>query len=218
MTCLHFRIGVHGHECDNGVAQGFRCGNRRRRLRRARVRALGGVARDAVSPLTAGGIHTALESGWCAAHAIADFLQNQGPDPARIAATAFPRFAWKRALRRLADLPPPNVLYDAILATAPARLMASAVCFHRRSRPTEQEQEDGYSGAQTADLPEVLCRRPDEQNQDGAAAAAVLRRLAIGQHLVALRQPAPDLAFQHRLPIGRGEALAVDDADAAPAV
>lgn len=104
-----------------------------------------GDAAGLVSPLTAGGIHTALESGWSAAHAIADFLQNQGRDPAEVTAKAYPRFVWKRALRRLADLPPPNSLYNAVLGTALARLMASAVCFHRRSVSTAQEQEDGYS-------------------------------------------------------------------------
>jgi digeranylgeranylglycerophospholipid reductase len=104
-----------------------------------------GDAAGLVSPLTAGGIHTALESGWCAAHAIADFLQDQGHDPARVAAKAYPRFVLKRGLRRLADLPPPNVLYDAILGTTPMRLLASAIYFHRRPAATAREHESGYS-------------------------------------------------------------------------
>jgi len=104
-----------------------------------------GDAAGLVSPLTAGGIHTALDSGWCAAHAIVDFLQDQGPDPARVAAKAYPRFVWKRGLRWLADLSPPNWLYDVVLGTAPARVAASAIYFHRRSASTTNEQEDGYS-------------------------------------------------------------------------
>lgn len=104
-----------------------------------------GDAAGLVSPLTAGGIHTALESGWCAAHAIADYLQDHGADPARVAARAYPRFVWKRGLRWLADLPPPNRLYDAILGTAAARRVASSIYFHRRSTSATPEQEDGYS-------------------------------------------------------------------------
>ncbi len=104
-----------------------------------------GDAAGLASPLTAGGIHTALESGWCAAHAIVDFLQDHGDDPARVAARAYPRFVWKRGLRWLADLPPPDGLYDAMLGTAPMRLMASAIYFHRRPAATAQDQEDGYS-------------------------------------------------------------------------
>jgi digeranylgeranylglycerophospholipid reductase len=106
---------------------------------------LAGDAAGLVSPLTAGGIHTALESGWCAAHAIVDFVQDQGHDPARVAAKAYPRFVCKRSLRWLADLPPPNWLYDALLGTAPARRLASAIYFHRRSASMTAEQEDGYS-------------------------------------------------------------------------
>jgi flavin-dependent dehydrogenase len=48
-------------------------------------------------------------------------------------------------LRWLADLPPPNGLYDALLGTAPARHVASAIYFHRRSASMTDEQEDGYS-------------------------------------------------------------------------
>ena len=106
---------------------------------------LAGDAAGLVSPLTAGGIHTALESGWCAAHAIVDFLQDQGHDPARVAAKAYPRFVCKRGLRWLADLPPPNWLYDALLGTAAMRRVASAIYFHRRSASMTDEKEDGYS-------------------------------------------------------------------------
>ena len=91
-----------------------------------------GDAAGIVSPLTAGGIHTALESGWRAAHTIADYLDAGGPDPARAAAAAYPRFAWKRLLRKLADLPLPNRFFDAVLGTAALRMIASSIYFHRR--------------------------------------------------------------------------------------
>ena len=91
-----------------------------------------GDAAGIVSPLTAGGIHTAFESGWRAAHAVADYLDAGGPDPARVAAVAYPRFGWKRALRMLADLPLPNFFFDTMLGTAALRLVASSIYFHRR--------------------------------------------------------------------------------------
>ena len=91
-----------------------------------------GDAAGIVSPLTAGGIHTALESGWRAAHAIADYLDGSRIDPVRAVARHYPRFIAKRALRWLADLPLPNWLFDAALGTAPMRVIASAVYFHRR--------------------------------------------------------------------------------------
>jgi len=91
-----------------------------------------GDAAGIVSPLTAGGIHTALESGWRAAHVIADYLEADGPDPARAAAAFHPRFGWKLALRFVADIPLPNRLFDAMLGTAALRLIANSIYFHRR--------------------------------------------------------------------------------------
>lgn len=91
-----------------------------------------GDAAGIVSPLTAGGIHTALESGWRAAHAIADHLAEGAPHPAQMLGDAYPRFLWKGALRRLLDAAPPDWLADALIATPPLRAAAQAVCFHHR--------------------------------------------------------------------------------------
>jgi flavin-dependent dehydrogenase len=91
-----------------------------------------GDAAGIVSPLTAGGIHTALDSGWRAAHAIADHLFDGAPPPHRAIADAYPRFFWKRRLRRLFDLGVPNWLIDAALATPPLRALAQSIFFHRR--------------------------------------------------------------------------------------
>ena len=79
------------------------CGGRVARFAAERV-ALVGDAAGLVSPLTAGGIHTALESGWRAAHAVADWLQDAGPEP-RAGPGCSLRFVWKRALRHIADSP-----------------------------------------------------------------------------------------------------------------
>ena len=55
-----------------------------------------GDAAGIVSPLTAGGIHTALESGWRAGHAVADHLLDGAPASGAMLADAYPRFFWKR--------------------------------------------------------------------------------------------------------------------------
>jgi len=91
-----------------------------------------GDAAGIVSPLTAGGIHTALDSGWRAAHAIADHLLDGAMAPGRAAAAAYPRFTCKRGLRRLLDLGPPNWLIDAGLTSPPLRWLAQMIYFHRR--------------------------------------------------------------------------------------
>ena len=91
-----------------------------------------GDAAGIVSPLTAGGIHTALGSGWRAGHAVADHLLDGAPAPHRALAAAYPRFFWKRRLRQLFDLGPPNWLIEAGLATPPLRALAQSIYFHRR--------------------------------------------------------------------------------------
>ena len=115
------------------------CGGRVARFAAERV-ALVGDAAGLVSPLTAGGIHTALESGWRAAHAVADWLQDAGPEPAHALAASYPRFLWKRALRRVADVAWPNAIFDAALSTALARRAAEAIYFHRRGGARIEEE------------------------------------------------------------------------------
>jgi flavin-dependent dehydrogenase len=91
-----------------------------------------GDAAGIVSPLTAGGIHTALDSGWRGAHAVADHLLDGASAPHRVIADAYPRFFWKRRLRQLFDSGPPNWLIDAALGTPPLRALAQAIYFHHR--------------------------------------------------------------------------------------
>jgi flavin-dependent dehydrogenase len=94
--------------------------------------ALVGDAAGIVSPLTAGGIHTALDSGWRAAHAIADHLCGAGPAPESVLEHAYPRFFWKHILRAAADGPAPDAVLDALLGTAVLRRFAERIFFHRR--------------------------------------------------------------------------------------
>jgi flavin-dependent dehydrogenase len=91
-----------------------------------------GDAAGLVSPLTAGGIHTALESGWRAGHAIADYLVDGGVEPGRALRPCYPSFSWKRLLRRTFDFDAPNGLYDWALTTPVMRAAARLVYFHKR--------------------------------------------------------------------------------------
>lgn len=104
-------------------------GGRVSRFAAERVMLIGDAA-GIVSPLTAGGIHTALDSGRRAGHAIADHLLDRGLDPAEV--VSMPRFLVKGWLRRAFDLTPPNALWDAAFATPALRIAARFAYFHKR--------------------------------------------------------------------------------------
>ncbi len=91
-----------------------------------------GDAAGMVSPLTAGGIHSALRFGRLAGLAATDHLLDAGRDPAEVVRAAAPRFVFKRLLRAAWNLRPPNALFDLALASAPFRSLAQAVFFHNR--------------------------------------------------------------------------------------
>lgn len=98
----------------------------------ARDVVLVGDAAGWVSPLSAGGIHTALESGFVAAQAIADHLHEGAEAPGRALARAQPAFATKRWLRALFDHGPPDRVFDAALNTRAFTALARSVYFHHR--------------------------------------------------------------------------------------
>jgi geranylgeranyl reductase family protein len=91
-----------------------------------------GDAAGLVSPLTAGGIHAALDSGHRAAHAIADHLLYLGPEPGRVMARAAPGGACKRLARRAFDLGVPDAVWNAALGSMPMRIAARLIYFHKR--------------------------------------------------------------------------------------
>ena len=121
-----------------------------RRMRPASVRAgmipCGGVVRpvaakrvllvgDAagmVSPVTAGGIHTALKHGLAAGHAIADYLDGKSEDPSGWFVRSYPRFRTKRVLRFLFDHFQSDLLFNLLLSTKPMRMAAGIVYFHHK--------------------------------------------------------------------------------------
>ena len=102
------------------------------RLGTRRVMLIGDAA-GMVSPVTGGGIHTALHFGRRAAQLASDWLDDRGPHPVAAFKREAPRYTAKRALRRMMDLAPPNLLINALLMTAPVRAAAQRLYFHTRA-------------------------------------------------------------------------------------
>jgi flavin-dependent dehydrogenase len=107
------------------------CGGVVRPVAAPRVMLVGDAA-GMVSPVTAGGIHTALKHGQAAGHAIADFLNGKSEDPHGWFVRSYPRFRAKRLLRFLFDHFQSDLLFDVLLGTRPMRTAASLVYFHQR--------------------------------------------------------------------------------------
>jgi digeranylgeranylglycerophospholipid reductase len=97
----------------------------------ARVLLIGDAA-GMVSPVTAGGIHTALKHGLAAGHAISDFLHGKCEDPSDWFVRSYPRFRTKRLLRFLFDHFQSDLAFNLLLKTSPVRMAASIVYFHHK--------------------------------------------------------------------------------------
>lgn len=96
---------------------------------------LAGDAAGMVSPLTAGGIRTALDFGRHAGEALALHLRHGGPPPAEALRGHIPHFgAARHALRWLANRPPPNWLLQMAVDFAPAAATAQRIFYSRRPR------------------------------------------------------------------------------------
>ena len=108
-----------------------------------------GDAAGWVSPLTAGGIHTAIEWGRLAGIAVADHLLDGGPLPHQAMRRSIPSFRCKRWLRRAFDLDFPNPVYDRILASPLLRQLARLVFFHHRGVMSREAWRDWLGGART---------------------------------------------------------------------
>ena len=91
-----------------------------------------GDAAGIVSPVTAGGIHTALKHGLAAGNAVADFLHGRAEDPSGWFVRSYPKFRRKRLLRFLFDHFQSDLAFNCLLATWPMRLAASVVYFHHK--------------------------------------------------------------------------------------
>jgi len=92
-----------------------------------------GDAAGMVSPVTGGGIHTALHFGRRAAQLVSDYLSDRGLHPARALLREAPKYRAKLLMRAALDLAPPNMLINAVLMTEPVRALAQRIYFHSRA-------------------------------------------------------------------------------------
>ena len=129
------------------------CGGVVRPVAAKRVLLVGDAA-GMVSPVTAGGIHTALKHGLAAGHAISDFLTGKCEDPSGWFIRSYPQFRMKRVLRFLFDHFQSDLLFNLLLGTKPMRMAAGVVYFHhkgvfnpavRATRPDTQLADDKTS-------------------------------------------------------------------------
>ncbi|MGB8635097.1 MAG: NAD(P)/FAD-dependent oxidoreductase [Rhodanobacteraceae bacterium] len=91
-----------------------------------------GDAAGMVSPVTAGGIHTALKHGMAAGHAIADYLSGKREDPCGWFIDSYPRFRLKRLLRFAFDRFQSDIAFNLMLSTRLMRSAAGLVYFHHK--------------------------------------------------------------------------------------
>lgn len=102
----------------------------------ARVMLVGDAA-GMVSPLTGGGIHTALHFGRRAALLVCEYLGSRGQHPVAALSREVPRYRTKLWLRRMLDLAPHNALINALFMTSPVRALAQRLYFHARNESEE---------------------------------------------------------------------------------
>jgi flavin-dependent dehydrogenase len=91
-----------------------------------------GDAAGIVSPLTAGGIHTAMHYGVMLAETLADFLRSGGTHPANVLAKSYPRFYAKQLLRWGYERFAPNWFLNAALTNPLFTYSAEHVFFKRK--------------------------------------------------------------------------------------
>jgi len=91
-----------------------------------------GDAAGMVSPVTAGGIHTALKHGLAAGNAVADFLRGKAQDPSVGFVRSYPSFRVKRALRFAFDHFQNDTAFNLLLASRAMRSAAGVIYFHHK--------------------------------------------------------------------------------------
>lgn len=92
-----------------------------------------GDAAGMVSPVTAGGIHPAVNIGNTAGELVSEYLLYHGDNPGPVLDNEIPKFRFKHGLRFLFDhVPVNNQMYDKLLNTRFFRLTAQTLFFHNR--------------------------------------------------------------------------------------
>lgn len=136
-------IELRGVRADSVRAGKIPCGGTVAPVAARRVLLVGDAA-GMVSPVTAGGIHTALKHGLASGHAIADYLNGRREDPSKWFVQSYPKFRTKRVLRFLFDRLQSDVLFNLLLRTKFLRTAAGLVYFHHKGvfdpEPREQLQ------------------------------------------------------------------------------
>lgn len=93
-----------------------------------------GDAAGIVSPLTAGGIHTALFYGRRLGELLAQYLYKNGENPGKVLEREYPHFRTKQLLRRLFNHTP-NLCFDLLVASPFSEPIANAVFFLKKRLP-----------------------------------------------------------------------------------
>lgn len=93
-----------------------------------------GDAAGTVSPVTAGGIRTALVYGEKAGVAVADYLHGKAQDPAGWLVRQYPGYRSKRFLRWGYDRWQSDWLFNQLLSTSLFRRFAEQIYFHRKGQ------------------------------------------------------------------------------------
>jgi len=96
-----------------------------------------GDAAGLVSPLTAGGIHTALRCGGMAGSAAAEWLRGRAAQPAETLRGRYPKFQLKRVMRWAFDRFQSDRLTEWALRSELARSAIGRLYFHKRSAASE---------------------------------------------------------------------------------
>jgi flavin-dependent dehydrogenase len=111
-----------------------------------------GDAAGMVSPVTGGGIHTALHFGRRAALLVGEYLGARGVHPLTAIKREAPRYRAKLLLRRMLDFAPPNALINAMLMTGPMRALAQRLYFHTRGESAQSFEAWSKAFAREAEL------------------------------------------------------------------
>ena len=108
------------------------CGGTLKKTAKPGVMLLGDAA-GTVSPLTAGGIYPALATADHAGIAIANYLQDAGPEPAALVRQSMPKYRTKQLLRYGYDAMPRSVNMLELLFRSPMfSMLAQTVFYHHR--------------------------------------------------------------------------------------
>jgi len=91
-----------------------------------------GDAAGIVSPLTGGGIHTALHYGKILGETLANYLKHGGEHPASRLARIYPRFYFKQFLRKSYETLAPDWLLDAVVTNPLFINFAGGVFFKKK--------------------------------------------------------------------------------------